>query len=1027
MAQLTAGQFRRVEELYFQASSLPPEQRDSFLAGACADDPDVREEVRSLLSHSGGANAAGPGAGAAAGSGAAAGESRREADSSGGAFGRTILDDALAAIVAGPASKAASDALLRQLIGTRVGAYEFTDILGQGGMGVVYLARDVRLGRTVAVKSLPPGFSRQPLRMSRFVREAKILASLSHSNIATVYGLEEAAGTKFLVMERVEGETLARRLSRGPLPVDEALEVSCEIASGVEAAHAAGVVHRDLKPGNVMFRPDGKIKVLDFGLAREVGTSVASLDKLLDEHDSRSAAANLTQEGLALGTPGYMSPEQVRGKPLDRRTDVFSLGCILYECLSGHLAFPGDTAADIMAGILERDPDWKRLPTNTPASVRRLLARCLAKDPADRMRDMGDVRMALEDALAAREWLQQPRPADGAQVRPRPSRLLTWGLPLGISGALLAAAVAIVATRPAPPAAPAPEPLRRFSLAFPDGAPQPDLPRVRLALARDGSRVVVSATDGAERHLWVRERADTEFRKIDGTHDAAAPAFSPDGEWLAYFADGLLWRRRLAGGNPVKVVDLPGEGGGYHWDADRQITYAPVRGGGLARVAEDGGLPRFVTAPRHDKGERAHAPGTALPDGSAILFTVRAAGGTPRIEARHLGAARQHVVVEHGSTPRVARTPLGACLGWERAGTLYAARFDAASLKLLGAEVAVADGVMVDRAASLACFDVADDGTLAYVPGPVFMEESRLAWLDPADFEAPPVPLGDERRALADPRLTADGRRLSVVVKGDVHRPYVVDLAQRNIQRVVTEGSCTAAAISPDGGRLAYVADRNGPPTLWVKDLANGTEEQLTGAGTDVGAGRPGDVSWSPDGRRIAFSLTPHDSARRDVWWLDLDTKKAKPLSAAADADERSPRFSPDGKWVAYSSTESGAREVYIESFPEGTGLRVVSTGGGGDWPEWTPDSRKLYYRGKGGLYLAPIAPNWADGSRPALVCRLPFGQSDADFSDYTVAPDGRVLIVEPSERAPSVSHVTVVLNWHRLLESVAAPAAAQR
>ena len=355
MAQLTATQFRRVEELYFQASSLPPEQRDGFLAGACADDPDVREEVQSLLAHSGGANAAGPGAGGAAvGSGSGGPGGGRETDSSGGAFGRTILDDALAAIVAGPASKAAGDALLRQLIGTRVGAYEFTDILGQGGMGVVYLARDVRLGRTVAVKSLPPGFSRQPLRMSRFVREAKILASLSHSNIATVYGLEEAAGTKFLVMERVEGETLARRLSRGALPVEEALEVSCEIASGVEAAHAAGVVHRDLKPGNVMFRPDGKIKVLDFGLAREVGTSVASVDKLLDEHDSRSAAANLTQEGLALGTPGYMSPEQVRGKPLDRRTDVFSLGCILYECLSGHLAFPGDTAADIMAGILER-------------------------------------------------------------------------------------------------------------------------------------------------------------------------------------------------------------------------------------------------------------------------------------------------------------------------------------------------------------------------------------------------------------------------------------------------------------------------------------------------------------------------------------------------------------------------------------------------------------------------------------------------------------------------------------------------
>ena len=980
MPRLTAEQFRRVEALFFEASSLPVADRDRFLATACGDDGDVRDEVQSMLAHSG---------------------------SSGDRIGDTILDDAIASLIAAPASPKATESLLRQLIGTRVGAYEFTDILGRGGMGVVYLARDMRLGRTVAIKALPPGFSRHSARMSRFVREAKILASLSHPNVATVFGLEESAGMKFLVMECVEGETLARRLRDGTLPLDEAIRVVREVAAGVEAAHAAGVIHRDLKPGNVMFKPDGKVKVLDFGLAREVGARIVDAAASSAEVGSRAEGGDLTLEGSVVGTPGYMSPEQLRGKSVDRRTDVFALGCIFYECLTGKLAFPGETGADVIAGILERDPNWALLPPSTPTSVRRLLVRCVAKDPDDRMRDVGDVRLELEEALALKEWIN-----DAPQSQLARSRWAAWALPLGLSAVLLGSTVFILRRPAVTPASATAQPLRRFSLQFPQDVPQSNLAQVRLALSHDGGRIVAAASDGQEQHLWVRDRADVDFRKLDGTLNATAPALSPDGDWVAYFGEGMIWKRRVGAGNPVKLVDASSDWGGCRWDADHHLTYAVARGGGLARVADEGGAATIVTVPRGERGESVLSGGYVLPDGSGALFAVRDGNPEPRIEAQHLASGRRHTVVEHGSTPNLARTPWGTFLLWERAGTVYAATFDPASLKLTGREVAVADGVLTNRAALYACYDVADDGTLAYVPGPVFTEENRLAWVDTGDFDGPAAPLGDERMSFADPRFSADGRRISVLVKGDRYRPYVYDVSRGSLDRVIDTGDCTSAAISPDGRRLAYATNRDGPCALWLRDLVDGTEQVLTQAG----AGRAGDLHWSPDGKALAYSLMRSGSTRRDVWVLDVESKTAVAFCDGRDVDERSARFSPNGNWLAFVSNESGAPEVYVKSFPSGKSVRQVSTGSGGTRPEWTSDGRKLYYRGKGGLYLAPIATNWADGSRPAIISRRHFGQSDSDLADYAVAPDGRLLVVEPSERRPTATQVTVVLNWHQLL-----------
>jgi serine/threonine-protein kinase len=512
----------------------------------------------------------------------------------------------------------------------------------------------------------------------------------------------------------------------------------------------------------------------------------------------------------------------------------------------------------------------------------------------------------------------------------------------------------------------------------------------------------------------VRDRADTDFRKVEGTEGAAAPALSPDGSWLAYLADGAVWKRRVAGGNRVKLADFAGDWAACHWDADGQITLSPARLGGLARVPEEGGAARFVTAPRPERGEFATIAGCALPDGSALLLAVRDGNPEPRIEAMHLASGRRQTVVERGSTPRLAATPAGACLLWERAGTVYAAPFDAASLKVTGREVAVADGVLVDRAALHAYYDVADDGTLAYVPGAAFTEDSHLSWLDPDDLEAPPEPLGEERESFAEPRFTADGKYLSVVLKGDPYRAYVFDLARHTLLRVNTSGDCTSAAISPGGLRLAYAVGKDGRYAVLVKHLSDHSEEVLV----DAGGACPGELHWSADGKWLAYSLTQAGSMRRDVWVVDVESKKAEPFCASADADERCPRFSPAGTWIAYASDESGRRDVYIRSFPGGKVVRLVSTGGGGGGePEWSADGRKLYYRGSAGLYLAPITANWADGSRPALVCRTPFGQADGGLSDYAVAPDGRLLVVEPSQRGPTAPQATLVLNWHQLLK----------
>ncbi len=1022
MPRLSPEQFARVEALYFEASALDPLNRDQFVRATCADDSAVREEVLAMLAHG---QADHPSLAPLAPLGELAPL---------GPLG------ALAASIAAPSPEHHP----RKLLGSRVGAYEITQVIGQGGMGVVYRAQDSRLGRAVAVKSVPPAFADDAVRMSRFLREARLLASLSHPNIATIFDLAEKDGSHYLVMELIEGHNLAQHLSaRGPMRVDEALAVCAQIAAALDAAHEADVVHRDLKPQNVMLSDEGRVKVLDFGLAREVPLRVRESDTTVHHAPAE------TREGAILGTPGYMSPEQVRGQPVDRRTDVFALGCILYECLTGKVAFPGETAADVAAGVLHREPNWDALPATVPPSIRRLLVRCTAKSAADRPRDMGDLRLQLQDALEAREW-QPPVTVSTAQPAPprRAWRAARGGILVAVAAAVGATAVASAlyvrnrpvapvvadpgAASPAPPAASAP--LRKFSVRFPGDTPQSDLPRVRLALSRDGGKMVISAArqPGAaveggrpairllpgmvvptRPQLWVRNRDDLDFRPLPGTENAFMPSLSPDGTWAIYHDDRVMVKKRATGGNPVTVAEVGGFWGTYHWGSDDVVTYVPVWGKGVARVpATGGGAPRFVTTCDYARKEFAHVGPCVTPDNKTALFTVWNGADECRIEGVDLATGRRiYNVVEQGTTPRVARVPGGGhYLFYERSGSVFAAPFDLAAVRRTGPEAVVADGVLTDTILFTACYDVADDGTLAYVPGPLFVEESRLSWVNP---DRSTVPFNDDRYAFGEPRFTADGKRLSVMAKGKIYGVHVYDLERGQFDRVVTDGDVVSVAISPDGESLAYSCNKDGPYALWVKRLRDGHARKVF----DGAASYQIQIGWSPDSRFAVFSMSPKLEDPRDIFYVDLKDADPKPvLFATTPAEDRSPRFSPNQKWVAYSSNAPGVREVFLKSFPDGKTSRQVTVGGG-DWPEWSPDGKTLYYRAKNRLYALPLDPDTgAPAARPAVVYDKPFGQCDFELNDYTIDPQGRLLIVEPSERGPKVHQINVVLNWWQAL-----------
>jgi serine/threonine-protein kinase len=877
--------------------------------------------------------------------------------------------------------------------GTRLGPYEIVAPIGAGGMGEVYRATDTKLGRDVAIKVLPAELAQDPERLARFEREAKLLASLNQPNIAHVYGFESAtleggASVHFLAMELVPGEDLAERLKGGAIPVDEALGIAKQIAEALEEAHEHGIVHRDLKPANVRLTPDGKVKVLDFGLAKAwEGPGTASSDL----SQSPTLAHTGTAAGLILGTAAYMSPEQARGKPVDKRTDIWSFGVVLFEMLTGQKLFTGETVSDVLAGMLTREPDWSTLPASVPGPIRHVLRRCLERDPKQRSRDIGDVRLELH--ASAGRAIEDPReatPASPHRRRLRVAAALAAALGLGV----LAGAVAARRGSGAPRSG-----VVRFEVSLPAGLALFDSNRGGVAIAPDDSALAFVATDGKVKRLYVKRLDQAAPSPIPNTEDALAPFFSPDGRWLGFLANGQLQKVALADFTLVRIAAMA-DATGASWAPDGTIVIAPGYSNGLVRLSAEGGTAQPLTVRDRAAGEAGHVWPDVLPDGEHVLYTIEHTG-KPFDEASIAVVSLrtgEHKMVLRGGT--AARYSPSGHLVYAQRNRLLAVPFDLRRLEVSGEATTVAEEVSAEVGRGRVDYAISRAGSLAFVPGP-FNEYGRdLAWVT---RDGRQTPASAERRGYSDVALAPDGVRALVHVQGSDDDLWLVDL-ERDVPTRITFGHENSAPVwAPDGRRFAWASDRDGTFNLYMSSLDTGAGiERLTTSEKDQTIG-----DWSRDGRHIFY--TEEDPTNHgDIWTLAMDGGRQPRALVRTAFDERTPALSPDGRWLAYASDETGRPEIYVQAFPGPGQRRQVSDQRGADsaglWrggrslsrPRWSRDGRELFYWNGGRLMSVSISPG------PGLEAKAPSLVLEQDGAlGFDVAPDGRFLIARESPPAP--------------------------
>jgi Tol biopolymer transport system component len=892
------------------------------------------------------------------------------------------------------------------VIGASLLHYRVTAALGAGGMGEVYRATDTRLGRDVAIKVLPAEVAQDEERLTRFEREAKLLASLNHSSIAHVYGFESASlpdgsAAYFLAMELVPGEDLAERLKRGPVPVDEALAFARQIAEALEEAHAKGIVHRDLKPANVKITPDGKVKVLDFGLAKAFAGDAAS-GSSGDLSQSPTLAHTGTQAGLILGTAAYMSPEQARGRAVDKRADIWAFGVVLFEMLTARRPFGGETVSELLAAVIKDEPAWEVLPAALPVAAAGVLRRCLIKDPARRLHDIADARLLLED-VGLEPGAPRPTPARA----PRWREAAAWLLALAGIGAAAALAWLRPASRPD-------EALTHFAVTLPSGQSLAFLDMPALALSPDG-RTLAFMVSGAAGQTMMHLRAfdRPEARPIPGTEGGSAPFFSPDGLSLGFFADRRLKVTSLAGGAARTVADAPNGRGGA-WGTDGTILFVPAYDTGLWRVAATGGVPQPVVSPETDKGERTYRWPELLPGGRAVLFTVGSLDSPndydgARLVAYSLAARERRVVVEGAN---MARFVAPGTLVYSRAGVLFAVRFDASRLEVVGQATPVLEGVAGDPSSGATHFALATDGTLAVVRGSGSKVDRRLTIIDRRGV-ATQLPLA--ARGFRHPRFSPDGTRLAFSVSstatgiGTDADVWVYSLSSGSLNRLTFDGSAYPAW-TPDGKRLTYM--RGDQAVLTKPADGAGAEELLAAPGTD--ALLPG--SWSADGRTLALSRVA--SAREILLLSPGNGPRLFETEASA------PAFSPDGRFIAYQSPAAGNASVFVRSVA-GDGKWQVSPEFGG-YPRWSGDGRELFYIGiatpQRPLMAVSVEGGPAFRAGPPRVVVPDLGRymtSTAPQVDWDAAPDGRRFVfIEPQRAQDEGTRIDVALHWARHLAS---------
>jgi Tol biopolymer transport system component len=903
--------------------------------------------------------------------------------------------------------------------GVRLGAYEVIGLLGAGGMGEVYRARDTKLERDVAIKVLPAAVAQDPERLARFKREAQVLASLSHPHIGAIYGFEDSTGVGALVLELVEGPTLADRIAAGPIPIDEALPIARQIADALEAAHERGIIHRDLKPANIKLSGDGDVKVLDFGLAKALeNTSASGTASALSISPTITSPGLATHAGVLLGTAAYMSPEQAKGRPLDKRSDIWSFGCVLFEMLSGRRAFDGEDITDVLAAIVRGEPDWTALPADTPAQIRKLLRRGLEKDRKKRLADIADARYEIDEAIAA----PTKEPVASATVaisKRRTGVTAAVAVASALVAALLAGAAVWWWTRPAPAE---PRLVSRFTIPLP--RPLQPTATQPLAISRDGKFVYFVAQTATGSEVYKRPLEQLQANPVAGaaarnnTGGVVGSMFlSPDGQWIAFndTRDGAFKKVSVNGGPAATICEAGSASGGFRgatWGSNGTIVFATTASPGLMQVSDAGGTPKPLTTPKN-KNE-VHLQPRFLPDGKTLLFVVQSRETPNRIFVLSLASGEMKSLID-GSSPKYV--PSGHIV-FIREGALWAVRFDERRLEVVGDAVPVEQGVQIRNTGPLATgmFDVSPNGTLLFSSG---SSDSRrtIVWVDRTgrDETIPAPP-----REYTTLRISPDGRRVALDIRDQDQDIWVWDFEHPTLMRLTFDPALDLMPLwTPDGSRIIFASGRKPAGIYWQPADGTGVAEPLLGD-DDVIA--PTGISRDAS----ILLLREVSKGSSDITLFKFAGKEKHPLIAAEKFNEGGGTLSPDGRWLAYDSNESGQPEVYVRPFPAvDSGGRWQVSNGGGTRPAWAPNGRELFYIASAGALMAVAVqanPSFAYGNPVKLFDGSYLWSPAGGGRPYDVSPDGRRFVMIKLQSDATNANLVIVENWLDHLRSVLPP-----
>jgi serine/threonine protein kinase/Tol biopolymer transport system component len=962
---MSPERWRQLKEICGAVLDHTPEQRAAVVAQLCANDNELKRDVEAMLD---------------------------QATSRGSILSRPIWEELKVSF---------------SLIGQQLSQYKITEKIGSGGMGEVYRARDTKLKRGVAIKVLPDEFSRDADRVSRFQREAQVLASLNHTNIAAIYDLQETGDSCYLVLELVEGETLQHRLRRGPLPLDEALSVARQICHALASAHEKGVVHLDLKPANVMMTSNGRVKLLDFGLASMLRSEATTHDLW------NQLTVTGTREGVIAGTPAYMSPEQARGKPVDKRTDMWAFGCVLYEMLTGRQLFSAETVTDILAAIVAKEPDLSALPSAVPLQVRLLLKHCLQKDLDLRFRDASDAVALLNSA----------EPPASAPATKRRSWIPLAAMAIAIIGVAALVPAFLYFRSPVPTSR-----LTRFEIPMPAPAIL-----FSIAVSPDGRRVAYVAPNDGKPALWVRSLDSLNAQVVPGTEGhvniGCQPFWSPEGRFIGFESDRKLKKIDISGGPPQTLTDLDVNCiGGGTWNRDGVIVFASNEHG-LRRVSASGGEAVEISERDKSLDEIYHDNPWFLPDGRHFLYLAWSQN-KPENRAIYIGSLDSKTRTRLMTANSNAMYAPPGFLLYMREGTLLARPFDAKRLAFTGQEQPVAEQVNMDPSNEIGAFSVSEEGTLIYRKKTIYAGDRELVWFhrDGKPGEVVGSPLQTTGTAIFS--LSRDGQLVafSAVTPGTSGTDIFVEDIERNVRTRLTTDPATDhnPVWSPDSSQLVFDSHRTssnasaspaGPQVvsaLYVKTVTGASPESMLLPPEPGFAVGPRD--WSSDGRYILFTKSPTAQPPWDIWVLPLFGDKKPFPFAATPFDENQPTLSPNGRWLAYVSNEPGSNEVFVQPFPDGTRAKWQISTEGGAYPRWSRDGHGLFYMDpKGRLFVVPVK---TDGNFEIGKASPLFDTRLGSASPYEVSADGqRFLMGVPRRGSEASPPITVHLNWAAALK----------